>query len=359
MSGKPYWIGIDAGEVSANLCVIDSEGAVHHECLCTTDPDEIGTVLASYDNNIETIGIESGAGTLLSRKLRERGYPVVVLEARQVRRFLSIRRNKTDASDAKGIADVTRLGRGVVTSVHIKSPEMQQLRSRLRIREKLVQQKVATEGLLRSMLALHGGRTVKPRSGPGRRRAVEAELARLETEESVCLSREILPLLELCEAQRAYLRVMDKTLAEAASDNQICSRFMEIPGIGPISALAFYSTIEQPDRFLQSRDVAAYLGLAPRIHQSGSLSKRQGITKMGDKLTRRLLVTAATCLLRKSTNDNALKAWGLGLSNRIGRPKARVAVARKLSIVMLAMWKRGEQFVLHPGPSGAPEPKPI
>lgn len=126
---------------------------------------------------------------------------------------------------------------------------------------------------------------------------------------------------------------------------------MEIPGVGPLCALSFYSAIEDPSRFSSAADVGAYLGLVPRRHQSGEASRSIGITKTGSKLTRQHLVTSAL-VMKRCTSDCALRDWGVTLKARIGAGRAKVAVARKLAIVMLNIWKTGARF--EPYPTRAP-----
>jgi transposase len=120
---------------------------------------------------------------------------------------------------------------------------------------------------------------------------------------------------------------------------------MEIPGIGAITALSFYSAIEDPTRFRHVDDVAAYLGLTPRIYQSGDSLSHGGISKMGNQLTRTHLVSAATVMLSTTRSFSTVKDWGLRLSKRIGFNKAKVALARKLAIIMLSLWRDGTHFM--------------
>ena len=128
---------------------------------------------------------------------------------------------------------------------------------------------------------------------------------------------------------------------------------MEVPGVGVICALSFYSAVEDPDRFRSASDVGAYLGLSPRRYQSGGISRTFGITKAGSKLTRTHLVTAAT-VFGNIAPDCRLKRWSVALRERAGGKRARVALARKLAVILLTMWKNGTHFELSPaGPPAA------
>ncbi len=119
---------------------------------------------------------------------------------------------------------------------------------------------------------------------------------------------------------------------------------MDIPGVGVITALSFYTAVDYPERFKKSSDVAAYFGLTPRQYQSGEVNHVTGISKRGDPAVRRALIQAATVLLLHSKQWNTLKAWGVRLAKRIGFSKARVAVARKLAIIMHRMWINNDRF---------------
>jgi transposase len=162
--------------------------------------------------------------------------------------------------------------------------------------------------------------------------------------EGVELFDEIDPLLNVAEALRDHVKCSDAWLLKAAKAHPLCKRFLEIPGVGPICALSFYSAVEEPFRFERSSDVAAYLGLTPRVHQSGNTRRALRITRMGNALTRTHLVQAANCLLRAEKQPTRLREWGVELARRIGGGKARVAVARKLAVVMIAMWKNDARF---------------
>ena len=347
MAETTLWVGLDLGERLTSVCVIDEAGIPLHEQDCATSAEEIEASLSEFaPSRLGLIAVEAGSETHVIRKLRDRGYPVGIFETRKASRFLAMRRNKTDSGDARGLADIARLGRNTVSQVYLKSPECQQLRSKLIMRRKLVHLRVAMEGTVRSRLALYGRRFKWPRnSGSLKKQVVEAANA-LKHEEGIDLS-DLLPLVDVCESLRAYLSQVDHELTSAAKAHPVCKLLMEIPGVGPICALTFYSSIEDPTRFKKSTDVAAYLGLIPRRYQSGENSRTLGITKTGCKLTRTHLVTSAT-VFRRYAPDCALKTWALALQERIGSARSKVALARKLSILMLTMWKTGAHFQTYP-----------
>jgi transposase len=143
---------------------------------------------------------------------------------------------------------------------------------------------------------------------------------------------------------RNYLTAVDGDLRKWAEAHPVCSRFLEIPGIGPLCAVSFYTAIEDPNRFNSAADVGPYLGLTPKVLQSGISLKHGPISKMGNKLTRSHLVSSATVIFAGRIKDHPLKIWGLKLAQRAGASKARVAVARRMAVTMLAMWKNGTRY---------------
>lgn len=351
MSIEQVWVGLDLGLRQTRVCVLDERGAMLHEQDCETSLVAIKNALSAFSiDRIELIGTEAGTDIHIVRKLRAAGFPVGIFEARKASKFLEVRRNKTDAGDARGLADLARLGKNTVSQVHLKSPQSQQLRRLLVMRKRLVMMRVAAEGVLRSQLALHG-RPLRATYGEGcLRREVQTQLAQLNVDEATALRSDLAPLVDLCESLRAYVNKVTGDLEARAKANPVCRRLMEVPGVGPICALSFYSAVEDPSRFRRAGDVAAYLGLVPRRYQSGSTSRTFGITKTGSKLTRTHLVTAATSF-GNTGPDCALKRWFLSLRERAGSRRARVALARKLAVILLSMWKNDTAFVAE-----APEP---
>ena len=142
----------------------------------------------------------------------------------------------------------------------------------------------------------------------------------------------------------AQIRTYDRQLRVIAREHAVSRRLMTVPGVGHLTALAFLSTIEDPTRFKRSADVGPYLGLTPKIYQSGEVDRSGRITKTGDSMTRSYLVEAANVLLVKIDRPVPLRLWGLRIMERAGLKKAQVAVARKLAVLMHAMWSDGTEF---------------
>ena len=142
------------------------------------------------------------------------------------------------------------------------------------------------------------------------------------------------------------LQQLNRQIEAAAKGREICRRLMEIPDVGPITAIAYVTAIDDPRRFKHSKDVGPYLGLTPRRYQSGEVDRVGHVSKCGDRLTRSLLFEAAGSLLYRSKRPTSLRPWGLALTQRAGYDKARVALARKLAVVMHRMWVDGTPFAV-------------
>jgi transposase len=348
MDSDMVWVGLDVGLRRTHLCIVDHEGEAVHEVDCETSLPALAGALSKFPaDRIGLIAVEAGSETHIVRELQGAGFSVAMFEARKASCFLAVRRNKTDASDARGLADLARVGRNTVSQVYVKSPECERMRSQIALRKRLVILRVAAEGTLRSRFALHGTAYRRDRRDGAVRRQVQDFIAKVKVSENADLSADLLPLADVCENLKSCVKSIDQRLSQFAHADDVCRLLMEVPGVGPICALSFTSAIEDPARFRRASDVAAYLGLVPRRYQSGQVSRTLGITKTGSKLTRTHLVIAATSFGHYAP-ECRLKTWHQAVKNRCGSRRANVALARKLSSVLLAMWKRRQHFQLDP-----------
>ena len=340
------WAGLDIGVETTSICVIDDAGQVLRQTTCPSALKNIHAEIGWMKRRRSArVGLEAGTGISLARGLRSLGYSIDIYEARQLSKFLKARRNKTDAGDASGIAEAGRIGASMVSKVYLKSLENQSLHSRLTIRRHLIRERVAAVNLLCRQIELYGGRVQRSPRAARLREKVEAELKRVFGKTATPLTDDLRRLLNHCERMVFYQAVLDEELEALALETEICRRFMEIPGVGPICALTFYAAIGDPGRFRRSADVGAYLGLTPKLYESGLTSRLGKISKMGNRATRSLL-THASIRLMCGHSDSELRTWAAEIEQRRGRPRARIALARKLAVVMVAMWKSGESY--HP-----------
>jgi transposase len=244
--------------------------------------------------------------------------------------------NKTDRNDARAIAQVVRSG--WFKAVHVKSTESQELRVLLSAREFLVNKVRDHENEIRGLLRPFGLKVGRVGAA-----GFEERVRELVAERPVlvlCMEA----LLTAREVLRRELNRLHLALLRVVKNDELCRRFMTIPGVGPVTALAFKTTIDRPERFRRSADVGVHLGLTPRQYQSGEIDRRGRITRCGDTFTRTVLFAAANVMLSRTMQWTALKAWGTRLAARSSLKKAKVAVARKLAVIMHWMWRDETPF---------------
>jgi transposase len=244
--------------------------------------------------------------------------------------------NKTDRNDARGIAQIMRTG--WYRAVHVKNPCCRSWRALLAARRIVLNKRRDVENGVRALL-----REAGLKLGTPSRRNFAARVIELVTDDPVlsALARSLLSVIAVMtqEIERLTKRVLDEVRIEPT-----CRRLMTVQGVGPFTALAFRATIDRPDRFRRSRDVGAHLGLTPRRYQSGETDVQGRISRCGDELARTALYEAAHSLLIRSTKWSALRAWGMNVAKRRGMARARVAVARKLAVILHRIWADGTEF---------------
>lgn len=265
------------------------------------------------------------------------GVPVTCICARHAKGVLSTRVNKSDVHDAEGLAQLARTGWFKV--VHMKAGATHIDRAALKIRAQLVTIRNACANQLRGMLKLFGLRMGTVTTPNKRRQRLEALFAQKPELRSV-----FQPLVEMIEATEAQLAQSSKLLDARAADDPVCERLMSVPGVGPITALTFKSSVEDPGRFERSSSAGAYAGLVPRRSQSGERDHKGHISKAGDPMLRSALYEAANSLLIRVKRPCALQAWGQKLAETKGLKRARVAVARKLAALLHHLWKTQTAF---------------
>ncbi len=331
------FVGLDISQRSTSVCILDASGRRVWRGKCATAPAAIEEVIRARAGGPARVGLETGPLTpWLVHELRGRGLEVVCLDARQARAALALRPNKTDANDAEGLAQILRLGWH--RSVHVKSYAAHRLRAALGARMQLVNMVTELSNHVRGVLKVFGLVVEGARGGVFADR-VEALVA--DRPEVAMLVR---PMLEAWRGLRRQVAACDVALRAEAKERAETRLLMSVPGVGAITALAFASAVEDPARFGSSRNVGAHFGLTPRRHQSGEVDRVGEISRWGDGLVRTYLFEAATVLLRRVKRWSPLKAWAVRLAQRAGATKARVALARKLAVVMHAIWRSGEPF---------------
>lgn len=331
--------GLDISLNETHVCVVDNDGHTLKEVRVPTEPGDIARILTPFKKQLKRVGFEaSSLSPWLSNELIKKGFPAIIVEARHMASALSAMRNKTDRNDAQGLAQMMRTG--WFRRVHVKSNESHRLRILLTNRRLLKRKFLDIENAIRGTLKVFGvkmTRTTRGRFEDDLRERLANEDSMLqEMTESMLLARRTL----LQEFNRCHKLVM-----KAARNDEVCRRFMTVPGVGPCTALSFKTSIDDPTRFRRSKTVGAHLGLTPRRFQSGTVDYNSRISKCGDPETRTLLTEAANSLLTRVQSWSVLKAWGMRIFRRAGLRRAAVAVARKLSVILHRMWVDGTEFV--------------
>jgi transposase len=335
-----HYVGLDVSQQHTAVCVIDQDGKKIWEGKCATDPHAITETLCARRVSIERIGMETGPlAVWLFHALLALGMPIVCLHARHVHAALAVQLNKTDGNDAAGIAQLIRSG--WYRPVQVKSLRSHELRLILIARAKMVSIRTALYNQIRGVLKTFG--VVLP---AGRNRAFE-QLVEQSTPASALIGAAIAGLMDTWRGISHQVRKLDYLLEKMAGSSEVTRRLMSVPGVGPTTAIAFVAAVDDPARFRRMADLGAYLGLTPRKYQSGEVDRNGAISKCGCRLTRYLLVEAASAMLMRSKSDNRLRRWAGALLPRIGRKKTLVALARKLATVLLSMWRN--QVAFRPG----------
>jgi transposase len=222
--------------------------------------------------------------------------------------------------------------------VHVKSFDSHRARALLGARTQLIGMTTRLSNQIRGILKTFGMLPGAMRGLPFDRR-VEALLADRDDVAPI-----VHPMLTAWRQLRTQIGAFDKAIRALAKSNPACRLLMSVPGIGVLSVLAYVSTIEDPTRFSRSRSVGAHLGLTPKQYQSGEIDRSGRISKCGDTLTRTLLYEAAIVLLTRVKRPSSLKDWAQAIAKRSGAGKARVALARKLTVILHSIWRSGEPF---------------
>jgi len=333
-----YYAGIDVSLECSSLCVVDGTGKIVREGKVSSDPEELICWLRAQGQELHRIGLEAGPlSQWLFAAMREAGLAAELLETRHVRDAFKAMPVKSDRNDARGIAQLMRLG--WFRPVHCKSINAQEVRAVLTAR-KLVQTKLQdVENSLRGILRGFGlkvGKTTA-RSFAGRIQELVKGHPSLETIGEALLSVRSVLLREF-NAFEKRVRAMSRSDARARL-------LMSTPAVGPIVALTYSSAIDDPARFKSSKQTGSHFGLTPKKHQSGQTDRSGRISKIGDAAVREALYQAAHVMLTKPVKGcTQLKSWAMRIARRAGMRKAKVALARKLAVILHRMLANATPF---------------
>lgn len=331
-----YYVGLDVSLEQTAVCVLGEDGGVVLERSVASHPDDIGACLADLDGTIMRVGFEAGPlAPWLYSGLAERGLPVFCIEVRQMKAFAKASPVKTDRRDARPIAQAIRTG--LFKATHVKTDYSQRIRLLLRHRQSMVRRNKDLINTVRGTLKAFGIRT------GGGKNTLYARRVREAIDDPVLLAMTE-PLLAAYEDGLRTLAAIDKMVLDIVKKDAICLLLMTMPGVGPVTALTFRTGVDVPWRFDSSRLVAAVFGLTPRVHASGEMEQVGRISKCGDAMVRAMLYEAANVMMTRCKADNWLKSWALGIARRRGARKAKVALARRLAVVLHRMWSNETEF---------------
>jgi len=340
-----HYAGIDVSLKEASVCVVDATGKIVREAKVATDPTALIAWFGEVKLNLVRIGLEAGPfSQWLYAAMKDAGLPVELLETRHVRNAFKTMAVKTDRKDARGIAELMRVG--WFKPVHCKSVNAQEMRIMLNARSLVDSKLKDVESSLRGMLRNFGlkvGRTTATRFAD----RIKELVAGHPTLEIIAES--------LLAARAALLREfknLEKRVRIIARHDAKARLLMTTTGVGPIVSLTYASAIDDPARFKNSKVVGAYYGITPKKYQSGETDVTGRISKFGDKAVRMALYQAAHIVLTKPVKPSALKDWALRLAKRVGMSKAKVALARKLAVIMHRMLIDGKPFNPAAGAAG-------
>jgi transposase len=304
---------------------------------CLSHPRAVADAIRQHAPNAVLVVFETGAlATWFHHALTAEGLPAVCIDARHAKAALDTAPNKTDANDADGLALLAEAG--FFREVRVKSWEAMQVRTLVGGRAQLIAISNDLSNQIRGIMKTFG--LVVPKGG-GRR--FETNVRAL-LEGQAALAGSVLPRLEAWRAVRVQTAKLDRQLVAVARKSPACRLLMTVPGVGTITALSDTTMIEDPANFANSRAVGAFVGLTTRSYQSGEVDYDGHISRRGDKHVRALLYEAATVVLTRVRSDSALRRWGLKLKEKVGFKRAAVAVARKLAVILHALWRDGRVF---------------
>ena len=326
-----HYAGIDVSLEFSSVCVVEGSGKIVREGKVASEPEALIAWFGSLGLSLDRIGLEAGPlSQWLYAKLKQAGFAVELLETRHVRDAFKAMPVKSDRNDARGIAQLLRLG--WFRPVHCKSMEAQEVRAVLTAR-KLVQRKLRdVENNLRGILRGFGLKVGKTTAITFAGRIRELVVGQTS------LERITDALLAVRAVLRRELSAFDRQVRSMARADTKARLLMSTPAVGPIVALTYGSAIDDPAQFTSSKQAGPHFGLTPKKYQSGETDWSGRISKIGDASVREALYKSAHLILTRPIKGcPELKSWAMRIAKRAGIAKAKVALARKLAVILHRM----------------------
>jgi transposase len=333
-----FFIGLDLGDKFSYITIVDQVGEMIEE-------SRLPTTKASFQRKFFTIqpcrvAMEVGTHSRwASHLLNELGHDVLVANARKLKAIYHNPR-KGDRADAETLARLARLDPALLSPIHHRSPQAQADLAVLRSRDAIVRS--------RTLLINHARNIVKASGSRLPSCSADSFAHKVAPDIPETLHPALLPVLDIIASLTKQIREYDRQIEQLCQDHYPETKLLrKVSGVGPLTALGYILTLEEPRRFQKSREVGPALGLVPRRDQSGDNDPQLRITKTGDAYLRRLLVGSAQYILGPFGPDCDLRRWGLKLAERGGKnakKRAVVGVARKLAVLLHHLWKTGEIY---------------
>jgi transposase len=318
-----YYVGIDVSLELSSVCILDAAGQIVKEAKVASEPEALTTFLTRLGLPLTRIGLEAGPlSQWLHAALVKAGFETVLLETRHVKAALSAMIVKTDRRDARGIAQLLRMG--WFRPVHCKSAPAQEVRALLVARKQLQAKMRDVELSLRGLLRGFGLKVGEISKGQyaARVRSLVVGHAMLEQIAEA--------MLQAREALRTEFGKLHRTMLAIVRADEVCRRLMSVPGVGALVAV--------------TRAVGAHFGLTPKKSPSGETDITGAVSRVGDVMVRTALYEAAHIMLTRAVRFSTLKRWALEVARRRGMRRAKVALARKLAVILHRMWVEGTTF---------------
>jgi transposase len=335
---KGTTIGMDCGDKTHQVCVLDSTGNVVKRVQITNTKESVVKFFGMYKGAL--VALETGTHSpWISGELEVLGCEVLVGNARKLRAIWTAK-NKSDVHDAEMLARIARVDRKLLYPIRHRGKESQEDLALLKGRDILVTVRTSLVNHVRSTVKTTGNRIAKCNADTFGQRALE--------DLPSGLLPALLPVIKEIEALTVRIRAYDKKINRLIEKRHPdAKRLSQVPGVGPLTSLGFVLSLEDPKRFKKSRSVGAYLGLTTKRDQSGQTDKQLRITKAGDEFVRRLVVGCSHYILGAFGPECDLRRFGQKLAARGGKNAKRravVAVARKLSVLLHRLWVTGAEY---------------
>jgi transposase len=331
-------VGLDAGDKYVHACFLDHNGDIVEESRVATTAPALRRRFGGEERY--RIILEAGLHSpWMSRLLSELGHDVYVANPRRLR-AIYLNDNKNDRVDAQYLARIGRLDPALLFPITHRSAETQADLALLRSRAMVVKARGMLIQYMRGVVKSAGGRIPHCDARGFARKAAQ----HLPPELEPVLSPIVATIAEMDATIHAYDKQIEQMAEERYPETQL---LQQVAGVGAITAATFVLTVEDPTRFSDSRSIGSYLGLRPRQDESGTIKRQLRITKAGDEHLRSLLVSCSQYILGHFGPDTDLRRWGLHLAEhggKNGKKRAVVAVARKLSVLLLRLWATGEVY---------------